>query len=303
MKTTQKLNKPRLLIVGCGDIGMRLLPLLARRFRIFAVTRSSSQQAKVRAAGAIPLQVNLDHAASLACLAGLADRVIHLAPPPGAGPLDQRTRNLLAILPERCRLIYISTTGVYGDCGGAWLDETRTVAPQSERAIRRVDAEQALRAWAVRSHSRLVILRVPGIYSAQRLPLTRLQNGTPALLAAEDVWTNHIHADDLAQIILQALWHGCSGRVYHASDDTRLLMGDYFDVVADAFALPRPPRLPREQLQQQVSPLLLSFMTESRRLHNARIKYELGVRLRYPTVQDGVQAGLQNPLTQMSLTS
>lgn len=285
-KTAQKFKKPRLLIIGCGDIGMRLLPLLASRYRIFAVTHGNLQQAQIRAAGAVPLQADLDQASSLYRLGGLADCVIHLAPPPGTGQLDQRTRNLLAILPERGRLIYISTTGVYGDCVGEWVDETRPVAPRSERAQRRVDAEQVLRAWAVRSHSTLGILRVPGIYSAQRLPLARLQKGTPALIAAEDVWTNHIHADDLAHIIVQALRCAQPGRVYHTCDDTQLPMGDYFDLVADAFQLPRPPRLAREALQREVSPLLWSFMSESRRLRNTRIKHELGVRLRYATVRE-----------------
>jgi nucleoside-diphosphate-sugar epimerase len=138
----------------------------------------------------------------------------------------------------------------------------------------------------VRNHATLGILRVPGIYSPQRLPLARLQKGTPALLAADDVWTNHIHADDLAHMIVKALWCAQPGRVYHTCDDTQLPMGDYFDLVADAFQLPRPPRLSREALQREVSPLLWSFMSESRRLKNTRIKHEFGVRLRYATVRE-----------------
>jgi len=281
---------PRLLILGCGDVGMRLLPLLRARFRVFAVTSQPARCAQLRAAGAVPIVANLDDRASLRRLAGLAPYVVHLAPPQSAGLLDRRTRNLAAILPERARLVYVSTSGVYGDCGGATVAETRPVAPANARAKRRVDAEQVLRGWNARRQGRLAILRVPGIYAQDRLPLKRLHEGTPALAAGDDVYTNHIHADDLARIIERALWRGKPGRVYHASDNSELKMADYFDAVADAFALPRPPRLPRAQLQQVVTPMLLSFMSESRRMDNARIRRELGVRLRYRRVADALRA-------------
>ena len=277
-------NLPRLLIVGCGDVGMRLLPLLRRHFRVFATTSQPERRAELRALGAVPLVADLDQPASLRRLAGLARYVVHLAPPPADGALDRRTRNLTAILPEQGRMVYVSTTGVYGDCGGALFDESRPVAPRNPRATRRVDAEAVLRRWAVRSGSALSILRVPGIYGAERLPLKRLQLGTPALLAAEDVYTNHIHADDLAMIIVSALFGGLPNRIYHAVDDSDMKMAEYFDAVADAFGMARPPRLPRAELQQVITPALLSFMSESRRLSNGRIKRELGVRLRYPTV-------------------
>lgn len=282
-----KMNKrPRLLILGCGDVGMRLLPLLVPHFRVFAQTRSNSTHERIRSLGAIPMQADFDQKATLARLSGLTTHIIHLAPPQGEGLQDRRTRNLLAILPQCRNLVYISTSGVYGDCAGAWVDETRPSAPRNARARRRVDAECVLRAWARRSGARLAILRVPGIYADNRLPLERLQKGTPALQASDDAYTNHIHADDLAQIIVQALFHARPCRVYHAVDDSDLRMGEYFDLVADNFNLPRPPRLPREQLKQAVSPQLWSFMAESRRLRNDRIKQELRVRLRYATVAD-----------------
>jgi nucleoside-diphosphate-sugar epimerase len=191
---------------------------------------------------------------------------------------------LTAILPDGAQVVYVSTSGVYGDCGGALVDETRTVAPKNARARRRVDAEQVLRAWARRSHGRVAILRAPGIYGHDRLPLERMRAGTPALASEDDVYTNHIHAEDLARLVALALVRGLPGRVYHASDDTRMKMADYFDAVAAATGLPRPPRLPRAQLAQAVSPATLSFMSESRQLANGRIKRELGARLRYPTV-------------------
>jgi nucleoside-diphosphate-sugar epimerase len=279
-------GKPRLLIVGCGDVGMRLLPLVRTRFRVFAVTSQPERRVELRAAGAIPIVADLDRPRTLARLKGLAHYVVHLAPPPAQGTLDLRTRNLTAILPEGARVVYISTTGVYGDRAGARTPETTPVAPRNARAQRRVDAERVLRAWALAANGKVAILRAPGIYARERLPLERLQRGTPALRAEDDVYTNHIHADDLARLAALALFRARPGRVYNASDDTRMKMGEYFDAVADAFALPRPPRLARSELAAAVSPMLLSFMSESRQLSNERIKRELRARLRYARVED-----------------
>jgi nucleoside-diphosphate-sugar epimerase len=287
-KGNKKIGKTRLLIIGCGDVGMRLLPLVRDRFRVFAVTSQESRVAELREAGTIPIVANLDQPASLARLSRLASIIVHLAPPQSEGTRDRRTRNLTAILPDRAAVVYVSTTGVYGNCDGEHFDETRPVHPQNARAVRRVDGERVLRTWARRSGARLVILRVPGIYAANRLPLERLQKGTPALSAEDDVYTNHIHADDLARILMAALYRGLPNRVYHAVDDSQMKMGEYFDAVADTFDLPRPPRLARDELQKKVSPVLLSFMSESRRLRNDRIKSELGVSLRYPRVEDAL---------------
>jgi len=286
----QKFGRPRLLILGCGDVGMRLLPLLRARYRVFAVTTQPERLDELRAAGAIPLLADLDRPGTLRRLAGLAHRVIHLAPPQPDGALDRRTRHVTAILPEGAQVVYVSTTGVYGDLQGALADETQPVAPRNARAHRRVDAERTLRAWARRAGGRVAILRAPGIYAADRLPLARLHAGTPALVAEDDVYTNHIHADDLAAIVRRALYRAQPGRIYHAVDDTDIRMADYFDAVADAFRLPRPPRLPRAELARVVSPTLLSYMSESRRLANDRVTRELGVRLQYPTVTDGLRA-------------
>ncbi len=280
----QKLGRPRLLIVGCGDVGMRLLPLVRARFRVFAVTSSPGRCAELRAAGAIPLVADLDDRASLKRLARLAPYVVHLAPPQAEGALDRRTRKLVAILPDGARLVYVSTSGVYGDCQGRLIDETRSVAPLNARARRRVDAERVLRDWARRAQGGLAIVRAPGIYARERLPLARLAQGTPALAEQDDVYTNHIHADDLARIVALALFRALPGRIYNAVDDTDMKMGEYFDTVADAFGLARPPRVARAQLAAQLSPIKLSFMAESRRIRNDRIKRELGVRLRYPDV-------------------
>jgi nucleoside-diphosphate-sugar epimerase len=286
MKTSgvKKLGKPRILIIGCGDIGMRLLPLLRQRFRVFAVTSQASRCGELRAAGAIPVVADLDQSDSLMRLGRLASIIVHLAPPQPSGSTDLRTRRLSAILPEHATLVYVSTSGVYGDCGGVLFDETRTVNPQNPRAQRRVDAEQTLRAWAQRSGSRLAILRVPGIYAANRLPLERLRKALPALRADDDVYTNHIHADDLARIVVVALTRALPLRIYHAADDSQLKMAEYFDAVAAAFGLAPPPRLARAELKNAVTPAMWSFMAESRRLCNRRIKAEWGLQLRYPEV-------------------
>ena len=284
----------RILIVGSGDVALRALPWLTRRFRVFALTRRSDASAALRAAGAIPLVADLDDRRSLLRLAGLADAVLHFAPPPTAGEGDPRTRRLLAALaaapglPQR--VIYISTTGVYGDCAGAHIDETRPCRAHTARAQRRVDAERQLRAFGRRNAVSVAILRAPGIYAADRLPLDRLQRGDPVLSAADDVYTNHIHADDLARLACLALFRAPAGRVYNASDDSQLRMGDYFDAVADAFDLPRPPRLGRAEIATQLSPMTLSFMSESRQLDNRRLKRELRTTLRYPTIAAGLAA-------------
>ncbi len=283
---TMKFKQERILIVGCGDVGLRILPLIRERYRIFALTSQPQRCSTFRAAGAIPVIGDLDEAESLYRLAGLAPKVLHLAPPQNSGDLDLRTRRLLPALGRVKQLVYVSTTGVYGDCDGAQFDETRPFNPQTQRAVRRVDAERHLRLWALQTGAKVSILRVPGIYAADRLPLDRLRAGTPALMKNEDVYTNHIHADDLARMVVDALHRASPQRVYHASDDSNLRMGEYFDAVADAFKLARPPRLSRAELVQQVSPTLLSFMSESRRLRNQRIKLELGSTLRYPNVAD-----------------
>jgi len=290
----RRLRRTRILLVGCGDVGQRIgARLVDRGLQAIGTVRSAEGAAALRAAGIRPLRLDLD-ATRLRSLRAFGARLVHLAPPPGEGAGDPRTRRLLAALmrgPGRRaiaaqpkRWVYISTTGVYGDCGGSLVAEHRPVAPANERSRRRVAAEQLWRLAAARGQARASRLRVPGIYAHDRLPLERLRQGLPALLPDEDVHTNHVHAEDLARIALAALWRGRAGRVVHAVDDSALRMGEYFDRVADAAGLPRPARLPADELARRVSPMMLSFMRESRRLRNQRLKGELRVRLRYPTV-------------------
>ena len=292
--------RPRILVVGCGDVGRRLLAILAPTHRIFATVRSIEDAALLRALGATPIVSDLDDPSSLDRLGGIASIVIHLAPPPSSGNDDRRTRALLRVLRDVRRLVYVSTSGVYGDCLGATIDETRAVAPTTDRARRRVDAEQQLRRWASRTGAVLSILRVPGIYAADRLPIARLAAGTPALRNEDDVHTNHVHADDLARIVAVALSRGAAQRIYHAADDSALRMGDWFDLVADTHGMHRPERVARAAIEARVSPALLSFMCESRRLSNRRLHEELGVRLSYPTVHEGLSASRVKPVARIS---
>lgn len=284
----------RLLIIGCGDVALRAIPVLSKRYRVFALIRDPAKRKVLQALGVRPLLGDLDDRASLARLTGLADAVLYLAPPPDAGVHDTRMRTLLSALSRGRgrmrslpkRMVYISTSGVYGDCGGAWVGETHPLNSASPRSKRRVDAEMQIRSWAKRNQVNASILRVPGIYAADRLPLRRLQQGIPGIIDSEDSYTNHIHADDLARISVAALLRGKSCRVYHASDDSQLKMGEYFDSVADAFGLPRVPRVSRAEAQHVLSEMMLSFMNESRRMTNRRMKRELKVKLNYPTVGD-----------------
>ena len=289
--------KRTLLIVGCGDIALRAAPLLQAHYRLLGLYRRPEGRALLRLRGITPVFGDLDIPHSLGKLAGIAHAVLHLAPPPNHGERDTRTANLLAALTKRPkmkgamlpqRLIYISTSGVYGDCNGALIDETRLINPQTGRALRRVDAERRVRNWGLRNRVSVSILRVPGIYAPDRLPLSRLREHIPALLPEEDSYTNHIHADDLARIVLAALRYARPGRIYHVCDDSNLKMGEYFDLIADRFDLPRPPRIARAQAEGRISPGMLSFMQESRRLDNFRLKRELHVNLRFPTVFEGI---------------
>jgi nucleoside-diphosphate-sugar epimerase len=293
----------RILIVGCGDVGLRVARLLGGRARLLALSRSPERFSELRAAGVTPIPGNLDDRGSLKRLAGLADAVLHFAPPPGEGERDPRTRRLLAALAcrrgragradsprsaPRAPLVYISTSGVYGDCAGEVVTETRPARPNNTRARRRADAEALLRAWG-RLGNRVGILRAPGIYAQDRMPADRVRKGLPAIVAGDDVHTNHIHAEDLARLALAVLFRGRPNRIYNAVDDSGLKMGDWFDVVADHLGLPRPPRLSRDEVIAAVTPAMRTFLTESRRLSNRRAKKELGFRLRYPTVREGLK--------------
>ncbi len=298
-----KKRKLKILIVGAGDVARRLTALdspvgLSERAQWFGLARTAATVIELRSAGILPIMGDLDLRSSLkraSAIARSASAVLHLAPPPGDGFDDPRMKRWLAataakspargvkatkLRPRKLRNVYVSTTGVYGDCAGERINETRRTRPANARGKRRVAAETRLRHS---HHHCFTILRAPGIYAAERLPVARLRAGTAALSAEDDVFSNHIHADDLARAVWLAAFRGRPNRVLNIVDDAELKMGEYFDQVADATGLPRPPRMPRADLQRTVSPMLYSFMSESRRIENTRMKRELRLRLRYPT--------------------
>ena len=279
----------RILFIGCGDIALRTAGLLRGRARLYGLTRRPEDVPKLRQRGIVPIVGDLDRYHSLERLRAAPFAVLHFAPPAGDGRDDLRTARLIAaltkarIIPQR--FVYISTTGVYGDCAGARVSEARPRRGQTPRARRRIAAEDRLRHWAKRYAVKLAILRAPGIYAETRLPLERLKHGTPVLRPEDDVFTNHVHADDLARATVAAVFRGRPNRAYNVSDDAELQMGAWFDAVADAFQLERPPRVSWEEAETRIAPLLLSFMSESRRLSNTRMKRELRLRLKYPVPQ------------------
>jgi nucleoside-diphosphate-sugar epimerase len=264
----------RLLIAGFGDVARRAAPLLESRFAVVRLSRREGY--------------DLDRPETLRL--GACDALLHCAPPPATGDVDTRTVNLLAALTHAnlARIVYISTSGVYGDCGGARVDESRALHPRTSRAWRRVDAERQLERWCAARGATLVILRAPGIYAHDRLPLEHLRAGLPVLRREDDVYTSHIHADDLAAAAARALEEDAPPGIYNAADDTEMLMGDWLGLVAAHAGLPHPARVARDQIARLVPAQALSFMEESRRLDNRRLKAVLGVKLRYPTVQEGL---------------
>jgi nucleoside-diphosphate-sugar epimerase len=277
----------RVLLIGCGDIALRVADQLRSKARLYGLTRRADDAPRLRAHGVVPIVGDLDGLSSLARLRTAPFAVLHFAPPPAEGGDDPRTQKLLAALTRARsiprRFVYVSTSGVYGDCAGARVTESRPRRAQTPRARRRVAAEDRLRAWAGAHGVTLAILRAPGIYAETRLPLDRIRQATPVLADGDDVFTNHIHAADLARATVAALFRAKPNRAYNVTDDAELKMGGWFDAVADAFHLPRPPRVSWDEAEQRIAPMLLSFMSESRRLANARMKRELRIRLRYPT--------------------
>ncbi len=267
-------------LVGYGDIAARAG---ARLIAAGAPLRVLSRGTQALPEGLTLSRADLDQPSSLPAVSG---RVLYTAPPPSGGDSDRRMRAFLQAAGEIETLVYLSTSGVYGDCAGDWVDETRPPAPRTERARRRVDAEQQLQDWAAHSGARLAILRVPGIYGPGRLPLARLREGRPVLDPAQAPWSNRIHAEDLADACLLALDKGRG--IYNVSDGSPSRMSDYFLACARHAGLPAPPLIDWAEAERQFSPQMLSFYRESRRLDIRRARRELGFEPRYPDLESGL---------------
>lgn len=281
----------RWLIVGSGHVARCLMSIPHPGPRqVIALCRTAERASEWRTLGAVPLLGDLDDTSTLRRLSGIAEVVFHFAPPPATGAGDPRTRHLIAslargaILPRH--LVYISTTGVYGNRPDGLVRETTPAQPSTARARRRVAAEILLRDFGARSGCRVSILRAPGIYDADRLPIHQLQAGEPVPDHDSDPWTNHVHARDLARAAWRAVYRGQPNRLYNAVDDSHLRLGEYYELVARHFGLPLPPRLPAEELKKQISDFRWSFMAESRKIANDRIRRELGQAWYHATVGD-----------------
>lgn len=281
-------------IVGCGDIGRRVAALcLAEGQSVTGLVRSAASTTQLRQAGITPLQADLDDPVTLGVVDCAGQAVYYFAAPPVEGETDPRMAHFLAgIAADRLpqRIVYISTTGVYGDCGGAWITETQPVNPRSARGKRRLAAENALRAWSAQTGVPVVILRVPGIYGPGRLPTERIRKGLPVLREADAPYSNRIHADDLARVCVAAMWRGTPGAVYNVADNQPTTMSHYFNRIADHLGLPRPPAVSMSEAREQLTAAMLSFIEESRRIDNRKMREELGVALLYPDLESGLVA-------------
>jgi len=284
------------LIVGCGDIGRRVGRLLmGTGRRVDGVVAGEESAAKLKEMGIRPLVANLNDPDELHDLPTAGALVFYFAPPPGGGITDPKVRNFCAATtgaraPQR--LIYISTSGVYGDCGGAMVTEETPGNPQTSRAKRRYDAEQILLRWGGEQGVAVIILRVTGIYGPGRIPISRLLDGHPLLRLEESAPTNRIHADDLAQVCVAAAEKGEAGEIFNVSDGHPSTMTEYFLAVAELAGLPRPPLVSMEEARRVMTPLMLSYLGESRRMDNTRMLERLGGKLRYPTLAEGLPASL-----------
>ena len=276
------------LIVGCGDTGVRVAArAVAAGDTVTGVVRSQASAARVRAVGATAQVLDLD---TDTLDLGACDRLFYFAPPQREGESDTRMARVLAALDSApAYTVYISTSGVYGDCGGDWVDESRPVNAESERAKRRVDAESRIVAFAPQAR----ILRAPGIYGPNRLPIDRLREGTPILDDADGGWSNRIHIDDLAAIAWLAGSQSLSHNVYNASDGHPTGLGVYYDTLAHMLDIAPPPRISWAEAEQRFSAMRLSFLRESRRLSNQRLRDDSGYEFAFADFHDGLAASLK----------
>ncbi|MCG7923751.1 MAG: SDR family oxidoreductase [Candidatus Thiodiazotropha lotti] len=280
-------------IIGCGDIGTRLA--LAYRKSALEVTgwvATDESAGRLMQQGIKVQQIDLDQQSPPATrLAG--ELLFYFVAPPPSGVVDGRVSRLIASIDQTSqpeKIVYLSTSGVYGDCQGGWVDETREPNPTVDRAKRRLDAEQQWQAWSQRTGVPLVILRVAGIYGPGKLPIERLKRGLPMVTEADSPITNHIHSLDLVEIAAAAMERGRDGAIFNVCDGRPESMTRYFDRVADYLQLPRAPQISMQEARRQLSPGMLSYLAESRRLSNRKLLEELGVVLRYPELEQGLPA-------------
>ncbi|HEX5056226.1 MAG TPA: SDR family oxidoreductase [Gammaproteobacteria bacterium] len=285
----------QLLLAGCGDIGLRIARLWRHAPQVTGLSRSHSALSRLPS-GAQAWQADLDGTGPLAFPSSLdpaQTHIVYLAPPATDSLQDRRLEKFLAMLPwTPASFSYCSTSGIYGDCGGAWVDETTTPAPVTDRAKRRIWAEKFLTEWQQKTKARLMILRVPGIYGPGRLPLDKLRSGIPLIRPREAPWTNLIHADDLARVFIASIKRGSAGAIYNVSGGEPATLTDFYLTVARAAGLAVPEFISLREAQRIYNPERLSFINESRRLDVSKMRRELQPELRYADLASGVRASL-----------
>lgn len=277
-----------LFIVGCGAIGRRIASLALTQ----GVSVSTFNRGEAEVQGTQHYTGNLDDSKTLHGLPTRGASVIYLAPPPGGGNQESRVVNFLAAIPageEPAKIVYISTSGVYGDCGGDVVTEQTEPNPQTSRGKRRLHGEQLFLAWGRDRTVLVVILRVTAIYALDRLPVTQLTSGQPVLREEEAHPSNRIHADDLSRICLAALEKGKDGDIFNVSDGSSVTMTGYFNAAADALGLPRPPQVTMEEARRVMTPLMISYFSESRVVDSSKMLRELGITLLYPDLEAGLK--------------
>lgn len=285
----------QVLIVGCGDIGRRVAQLWqAQNIPVIGLARHVGALSE---AGIHARAADLDDPASLSALPADGALICYFAPPPPRGAQDPRMQHFLQALDEQGarpqRVVYISTSGVYGDRRGGLVSEADPANPQVDRARRRYHAEQTLRQWGRERHIPVIILRVGGIYGPGRLPIGRIREQVPMIHEALAPLTNRIHAADLAAICVAAALRGHADSIYNVSDGDESNMTAYFNTVADFLGLPRPPLIDMDEARQTLSEGMLSYLGESRRMDTSRLHEELGIELQYPTLHEGLELTCQ----------
>lgn len=283
-----------LLIAGCGDVGSKVAEIAVQQgMTVTAFARSGDRAAALQ--DITLLTGSLDDPDRLPRLPTKGAAVIYLIPPPGGGIRDSRVSAFLQNIKAGdgpSKIVYISTTSVYGDCGNDLVDETRPVNPANHTARRRWDAEEQFRVWCAAHNTPLIILRVSGIYGPGRIPMQRIQNREPLLDATLSGYTNRIHSEDLAAICLKALEQGENGDIFNVSDNTISKMNDYFNLITDMLGVERLPQVGLDEARRVMSPLMFGYMTESRKIDSSKMFSKLGVKLKYPTLQEGLKASL-----------
>lgn len=288
-------KRRQVFIAGCGYVGQRLALHLQSRYDVTGLVRSAARVAELERLGVRALAIDLDRVRPGTKIPESLDleAIVYLTPPPVLGESDLRLDRFLqlASVPPHT-FVYMSTTGVYGDTAGAVVDESSVVQPRTDRARRRISAEEMTRVWCNERRVRRVVLRVPGIYGPDRLPLERLRHLEPVVREREAGINNRIQVDDLVEACTCAITNSEARGVYNVTDGQPLSSTTFINMVAKVAGLPLPPQVSMEEAQLTFSPERLSFLNESRRVSNERMLKHLGVVLKYADVEAGIRASL-----------